>query len=54
LATCSTIELLYSFRDTIDSDIPSYKSSNSLRALMKAKEIKEKISSGNRNIYINK
>jgi len=41
-----TIELLYSFRDTIDSsDIPSYKCDNSLRALKKAKEIKEKISS---------
>jgi len=45
LATCSTVELLYSFRDTIDSDIPNFKSNNALRALEKAKEIKEKISS---------
>jgi len=39
-------ELIYSFRDNIESDMPSYLSDNSIRALNKLKEIKEKISIG--------
>ena len=46
LAICSSTELLYSFRDTVDSDIPSYTSKTAIRALEKVKEIKEKVSSG--------
>jgi len=43
---CSAIELLYSFRDPGESEIPSYTSDNTIRALEKIKEVKEKISSG--------
>jgi len=46
LSTCSAIEILHSFRDTVDSDTPSYTSDNALKAFEKLKELKEKISSG--------
>jgi len=48
----SATELLYSFRDTVESDFPKYKSSNAIRAFEKIREIKERVSSG--NIVINK
>ena len=56
MATCSAIEFLHSFRDTVDSDTPSYTSKNALRAFEKLKEIKEKISTGTliKKFYITK
>ena len=37
---------MYSYRDSKDSPFPEIKSKNSVNALKKFKEIKEKISSG--------
>jgi ABC-type glycerol-3-phosphate transport system substrate-binding protein len=41
----STMEYLYSFRDTIDSPLPNFNSENAHRAFKKLLEIKEKVSS---------
>jgi len=46
MAVCPAIEAIYSSRDTVDADMPSYTSDNALRAFEKVMEVKEKISSG--------
>jgi len=46
MAMCPAIEAIYSSRDTVDADMPSYTSDNALRAFEKEIEVKEKISSG--------
>jgi len=43
---CSIYQFMYSYRDSKDSPFPEIKSKNSVNALKKFKEIKEKISSG--------
>jgi len=43
---CSIYQTLYSYRDNRNSAFPEIKSQNSINALKKIKEIKEKISLG--------
>ncbi|ORX65346.1 periplasmic binding protein-like II, partial [Anaeromyces robustus] len=42
---CSSLEFIYSFRDSIESDMPGFRSDNALRAFKMIKEIKNKLSS---------
>ncbi|ORX78587.1 periplasmic binding protein-like II [Anaeromyces robustus] len=42
---CSSLEFIYSFRDSIESEMPEYRSEEALRAFKKIIEIKNKISS---------
>ncbi|OUM68817.1 hypothetical protein PIROE2DRAFT_3336 [Piromyces sp. E2] len=42
---CSLYEFLYSYRDTVESPLPNFKSDNALEALNKINEIKNEISS---------
>ncbi|ORX80432.1 periplasmic binding protein-like II [Anaeromyces robustus] len=44
-AICSSLEFIYSYRDTVDSPIPDYLSDNAINAFKKIKELKEKLSS---------
>jgi len=45
-------EFLYSFRDNIDSDFPEFTSDNSVRALKKLRELKDKIASSDEEFKI--
>jgi len=49
---CSLYQLIYSFRDTIDSEIPNFTSQNAKDALYKILEIRDKISSSNKKYLI--
>jgi len=48
-------EFLYSYRDTKDSEFPSFTSKTAIDALMKISEVKSKVSSGKRfSFFLNK
>jgi len=46
---CSLYQLIYSYRDTKDSEIPEFTSQNAIDAVNKILEIRDKISSSNYN-----
>jgi len=48
---CSLYQLIYSYRDTVDSEIPEFTSQNAKDALNKILEIRDEISSSNLNDY---
>jgi len=44
--TSTTIEFIYSFRNSIDDPLPEFDSPEAINAVMMMKKLKEKLSSG--------
>lgn len=49
---CSLYQMIYSYRDSVNSEIPEFTSKNARNALYKILEIRNEISSSNSNNYM--